>query len=249
MIDLKGKRILVTGASSGIGKAFSHKAASLGASLILWGRDENRLKEVCQALSGTGHHYDSFDLTDYKQAEQNIRQAVTDGGSINGFVHSAGIEKTIPFRASTPALFREIFEINVFAAYEIARILARKDVVDPAGASFVFISSVAGKTGDPGKVAYCSSKSALLAGSKAMALELSPKKIRCNCILPGIVKTPMADKLFETIPPETMEAIIKRHPLGIGEADDIANLLCFLISDQAGWITGAEYTIDGGYSA
>jgi NAD(P)-dependent dehydrogenase (short-subunit alcohol dehydrogenase family) len=249
MINLEGKRILVTGASSGIGKAFAIQAAFSGATLILWGRNAERLEGTFNSLKGSGHEYHAFDITDYSLTEQHILGAVAGGRKISGFVHSAGMEKTTPIKASTPEVFREIFEINVFAAFEIARILSRKNIADPAGASFIFLSSVKGKSGDPGKVAYCSSKSALLAGARAMALELAGKKIRCNCVLPGIVKTPMTEKLFESIPPEARQKIIESHPLGLGSPDDVANLLCFLISDQARWITGSEYVIDGGYSA
>jgi NAD(P)-dependent dehydrogenase (short-subunit alcohol dehydrogenase family) len=249
MINLEGKRILVTGASSGIGKVFSEQAASSGASLILWGRNQERLAETFNSLEGSGHEYQAFDMTNYALAEQHILKAVADGRKINGFVHSAGIERTTPLKASTPEVFKEIFEINVFAAFEIARLLSRKSIVDPAGASFIFLSSVKGKLGDPGKVAYCSSKSALLAGVKAMALELAGKKIRCNCVLPGIVNTPMTEKLFESVPPDAKQKIIEGHPLGLGSPEDVSNLICFLISDQAGWITGSEYIIDGGYSA
>jgi NAD(P)-dependent dehydrogenase (short-subunit alcohol dehydrogenase family) len=249
MINLEGKRVLVTGASSGIGKAFSQKAASLGASLILFGRNNERLEETYKSLRGTGHEYHTVDLTDYPQVEQIIRLSVANGGTINGFVHSAGMEKTTPIKASTPQLFKEIFEINVFAGFEVARILSQKAIIDPAGASFIFISSVKGKLGDPGKVIYCSSKSALLSGVKAMALELAAKKIRCNCVLPGIVMTEMVKQFFDTIPPEAKQKIIDKHPLGLGSPEDVAYLMCFLISDQARWITGSEYIIDGGYSA
>jgi NAD(P)-dependent dehydrogenase (short-subunit alcohol dehydrogenase family) len=249
MINLEGKRILITGASSGIGKAFAAQAASSGATLILWGRNAERLEETYNSLQGSGHICHAFDITDYPLTEQHILQAVADGRKINGFVHSAGIEKTTPIKASTPQVFKKMFEINVFAAFEIARILSRKNIADPAGASYVFLSSVKGKSGDPGKVAYCSSKSALLAGVRAMALELAGKKIRCNCVLPGIVTTPMTEKLFESIPPETKQKIIDNHPLGLGSPEDVASLISFLISDQARWITGSEYVIDGGYSA
>ena len=207
------------------------------------------LKRLINSLNGTGHEYHAFDITDYHQVEQVIRTSVDNGPRINGFVHSAGIERTTTIKASTPEIFREIFEINVFAGFEIARILSRKGIVDPMGASFIFLSSVKGKLGDPGKVAYCSSKSALLSGVRAMALELARKKIRCNCILPGIVMTPMTAELFNNIPPETKQKIIDKHPLGLGSPDDVANLICFLISDLAKWITGSEYVIDGGYSA
>lgn len=249
MTDLIGKHILVTGASSGIGKAISQHAASLGASLILFGRNIERLKETYYSLRGKDHEYYSVDITDYPQVENTIRSSVANFGAISGFVHSAGIEKTIPFKASTPRIFKEVFEINVFAGFEIARIISQKNLVNITGASYIFLSSVMGRIGEPGKIIYCSSKSALLSGIKAMALELAPKKIRCNCVLPGIVQTEMVEKLFNSIPPEAKDKIIGKHPLGLGKPEDIAALVSFLLSDQARWITGSEYIIDGGYSA
>ena len=249
MTNLTGKRILVTGASSGIGRAVSQHAAIKGASLILFGRNIERLKESYHSLQGDGHEYHSIDITDYPQVEQTLKLSVANTGPISGFVHSAGIEKTTPIKSSTPQLFKEIFEINVFAGFEIARIISQKNMVHPAGASYIFISSVMGRLGEPGKIAYCSSKSALLSGSKAMALELAGKRIRCNCVLPGIVETEMVTKLFDTIPPESRQKIIDKHPLGLGKPDDIAYLVCFLLSDQARWITASDCIIDGGYSA
>jgi NAD(P)-dependent dehydrogenase (short-subunit alcohol dehydrogenase family) len=249
MTNLKGKRILVTGASSGIGRAASQQAAAFGASLILLGRNIERLEETYYSLQGNGHEYYSIDITDYPQLEQTIRLSVTKAGPISGFVHSAGIEKTTPLKASTPLLFKEVFEINVFAGFEIARIISQKGNFNITGASYVFLSSVMGLLGEPGKIIYCSSKSALLSGAKAMALELAVKKIRCNCILPGIVETELVKKLFDTITPEAKKNIIDKHPLGLGKPDDVAGLVCFLLSDQARWITGSEYIIDGGYSA
>jgi NAD(P)-dependent dehydrogenase (short-subunit alcohol dehydrogenase family) len=249
MINLEGKRILVTGASSGIGRAIAQEAASLGASLILLGRNSERLEVAYNSLQGVGHKYYSVDITDYAKVEEIIRSSVANGGYINGFVHSAGIEKTTPFRVSTPTLFKEIFEVNVFAGFEIARLLSKKKFVNPLGASHVFISSVNARLGDSCKTMYCSSKSALLAGVKAMAIELATKKIRCNCVLPGYVETEMITKLFNSVPIEAKQKIINKHPLGIGQPEDIAFLVCFLISDKAKWITGSEYIIDGGYSA
>jgi NAD(P)-dependent dehydrogenase (short-subunit alcohol dehydrogenase family) len=249
MINLTGKRILVTGASSGIGKAVSKAAASEGASIILFGRNIKRLEESYNSLDGSGHEFYSVDLTDYAKVENILRLSVSSYGPISGFVSCAGIEKTTPLKASTPKIFKEVFEINVFAGFEIIRIISQKGLVDPTGASYVLLSSVMGRLGELGKVVYCSSKSALSSGMKALALELAVKKIRCNCVLPGIVETEMVKNLFESIPIEAKETIIRNHPLGIGKPDDIASLVCFLLSEKANWITGSEYIIDGGYSA
>ncbi len=249
MNNLQGKRILVTGASSGIGRAVAQQAASYGASLILLGRNKERLKATYDSLQGSGHEFYTIDITDYTRVDEIIRSSVATFGFIDGFVHSAGIEKTIPFNASTPNLFKEVFEVNVFAGFEIARLLSKKNIVNPSGASHVFISSVSAVSGEPGKIIYCSSKSALTTGIKALALELAIKKIRCNCVLPGCVDTDMVKKLFASIPIEAKQSIINKHPLGIGQPEDVAFLVCFLISDKAKWITGSEYIIDGGYSS
>lgn len=249
MINLENKRILVTGASSGIGKAVAQIASTHGASLILLGRNIKRLEDTLITLNGRDHVYYSIDVTDTKQVEVIIRENVARYGPISGFVHSAGIEKTIPFKASTSNVFKEIFEVNVFAAFEIARILTQKGIVDANGASYIFISSIMGQIGEPGKVAYCASKSALLSGVKAMAMELAAKNIRCNSVLPGIVETEMVKKLFDTIPAESVKLITEKHPLGLGKPEDVAVLVCFLLSDNARWITGSEYIIDGGYSS
>jgi NAD(P)-dependent dehydrogenase (short-subunit alcohol dehydrogenase family) len=188
-------------------------------------------------------------VTDYTKVEEILRSTVANGKYISGFVHCAGIEKTVLLKGTKPSVFKEIFETNVFAAFELARIISQKGIVDPTGASFLFLSSVLGRLGNPGSIAYSSSKSALLSGVKSMALELAQKKIRCNCLLPGIVETEMIQKLYESIPPEAKEKITSKYPLGLGKPSDIAALAAFLLSDNARWITGAEYVIDGGYSA
>lgn len=249
MGSLAGKRIIVTGASSGIGKAVAQEAARLGASLILVARNKERLHQTFDSLCGSGHKQYSIDITDYTILEEIIVSDIKQFGPIGGFVHSAGIEKTLPLKASKNNVFKEVFETNVFSGFELARIISQKNMFDSKGASFVFLSSIKGRLGDVGNTIYCSSKSALLAGSRAIALELAPKKIRCNCVLPGIVETEMVAQLFETISIEAKERIIAKHPLGLGKPEDIASLIVFLLSDQARWITGGEYIIDGGYSA
>lgn len=249
MIDLNEKRIVITGASSGIGRAVAIHAASLGASLILFGRNKERLKATYDNLRGTGHEYYSLDITNYNDVAIILNNSVLNRGYIDGFVHCAGIEKILPFKASKPDIFKEVFEINVFAGFEIARLITQKKNINPLGASLVFISSVNALMGDACKTIYCSSKSALLAGVKSIAIELAPKKIRCNCILPGCVETEMINELFLTIPDEAKHDIINKHPLGIGKPEDVAFLVSFLISDSTKWITGSEFVIDGGYSA
>jgi NAD(P)-dependent dehydrogenase (short-subunit alcohol dehydrogenase family) len=249
MITLKGKNIFITGASSGIGKECAIKAAQLGARVVLVARNQERLKQTLDSLSGDNHLYFPCDVTASEHLEEVVCQAVERLGKISGFIHSAGIEATIPLRNMNRGKFEEMFSVNVLAAFEIARLLSNKKYLDPAGSSFIFIGSVMGMLGEPGKVAYGSSKAALIGGTKSMAIELAPKKTRVNCIMPGVVETEMSSKLFQTIPESSRQEIIKKHPLGLGQPGDIAHLCMFLLSDASRWITGSAIPIDGGYSA
>ncbi len=249
MITLKGKNIFITGASSGIGKECAIKAAQLGARVVLVARNQERLKQTLDSLSNDNHLYFPCDVTISDLLEEVVRQAVEKLGKISGFIHSAGIEATIPLRNMNRGKFEEMFSVNVLAAFEIARLLSNKKYLDPAGSSFIFIGSVMGMLGEPGKVAYGSSKAALIGGTKSMAIELAPKNTRVNCIMPGVVETEMSAKLFQTIPEPSRQEIIKKHPLGLGQPEDIAHLCMFLLSDASRWITGSAIPIDGGYSA
>jgi len=248
MIDLSGKYILITGASSGLGRAISQKAAAQGATIVLIARNETKGIETIKLLKGSNHILYTEDIANCLVIEKIIKSLIEKKIKISGFVHSAGIEKTLPLKSSTTAVFHEVFNINVFAGFEFARLLSQKNIVDHSGASFILISSVRGKLGVPFNTVYCASKSALIAGSKAIAMELASKNIRCNCVLPGITETEMIQEFFKSIPPESKENIINEHPLGLGKPEYIASLVTFLLSDDAKWITGADYIIDGGYS-
>jgi NAD(P)-dependent dehydrogenase (short-subunit alcohol dehydrogenase family) len=246
---LSDKNIIITGASSGIGRQIAIEASKQGANLILIARNREKLEETLSLLSNGRHFVFPFDVSDFPNMEPLVESIVSAAGVISGFVHSAGTEATIPLRNMKPEIYENIFRVNVIAAFELARLIAKKKNVDSRGGSFVFLSSVMGKLGKEGKVAYCSSKSALSGGVKAMALELSSRKIRCNAVLPGIVKTEMAERMFETLPEASVTEIVRQHPLGLGSPEDVAHLTVFLLSDKSKWITGSEIVIDGGYSA
>ncbi len=248
-LTLKNKNIIVTGASSGIGRQCAVTLSQLDANIILIARNEERLKETYQQLKKGNHLYYSQDITDYEVIEQLISKVAEEHGKIFGFVHSAGIEKTLPFRNMKPLYYEELYAVNVIAGFEIARVIAKKQNIEESGASFIYIASVMGILGQVGKVGYCSSKGALIAGSRAMSLELAVKNIRVNSILPGIVETELVLKMFESYSDEAIRAIKDMHPLGLGNAADVANMCAFLISDHARWITGSNIVIDGGYSA
>jgi len=249
MSSLKGRNILITGASSGIGKATAIHLSRVGANIIMVARNEERL-QITKGLLHPGNHIAiSQDITDFLSLKNTIEEVGSQIGKIAGFVHCAGIEKTIPLNMMNLEIYNQLFNTNALAAFEISKILSRKKYLPQDGASFVFISSVMGSNGQTGKIGYCSSKSALIGGAKAMALELAKKKIRVNTISPGMVKTEMSEKMFSTLPEATILEMNKMHPLGIGQPEDIANACEFLLSDKAKWITGIDMLIDGGYSA
>lgn len=246
---LKNQTIVITGASSGIGKACAQKASDFGANVILIARDENRLNRVKNSLSKGNHLIYSVDVTDAERLEQVIDNAVSLIGKISGFVHCAGIEYTKPLVSMKPENYQEVFEVNVISGFYLAKILSKKKNFKEEGGSMVFMSSVMGILGQKGKIAYCSSKAAVIGGAKSLALELASKNIRVNSVSPAMVKTELAEKMFETLPKESVDEIVKKHPLGIGQPDDVANLCIFLLSDLSKWITGTNIIIDGGYSA
>ena len=248
--SLSGKVILVTGASSGIGRACAIQIDEAGGSLILTGRNIEKLLETKNLLRANRHYTFVQDLTQCSLIELNIAAAVKTIGKLDGFVHAAGIEKSIPLRQMTPEIYNNIFGINVIAGFELARIISQNKFLSDTGASFIFISSIMGVLGKPGIVGYCSSKSALIAGAKALALELAAKRIRVNNVLPGVIDgTAMTSNLFRIIPEEAQREIVRMHPLGLGRPDDISLACVYLLSDAARWITGADIIIDGGYSA
>ena len=218
IIDLNKKNIIVTGASSGIGRQCAITFSQLGANVILIARNEERLKGTFNKLEKANHLIIFQDITEYNKLEEVVNTAVDKVGKISGFVHSAGIEMTLPLRSIQSSYYEEIFSVNVIAGFELAKIISKKKYLDGDGASFIFISSVMGILGQPGKVAYCSSKGALISGARAMALELEKKNIRVNCILPGVVETEMSNKMFENLPEESMKSIVNMHPIKLSDA-------------------------------
>jgi NAD(P)-dependent dehydrogenase (short-subunit alcohol dehydrogenase family) len=247
-IYLKDKTILITGASSGIGYECASLFASFGANTILVGSNESSLNNVKSQLLGTGHSSIVCDLKNISEIEEIIATSLGNQ-RIDGFVHSAGIEMTRPLRAIKPENFVDVLNINSVSAFMISKILSKKKHLNSTGSSFILISSIMSVVGQPGKTGYCASKGALVSGSKALALELAPKKIRVNSISPGLVETKMSLQLLSQLNPEASQKVISSHPLGTGKALDIAYLSAFLMSDMSRWITGTNIIIDGGYSA
>jgi len=247
---LTGKTILISGASSGIGRAISIFAARFGANLILLGRNESRLMETKAALSGEGKHLiftadlqvvDSYHLLEKFLKENEV--------ILNGMVHAAGISPTLALRSVTADKFNAAFDTNVKAGIFLAKLVCKPAFASKSGMSIVFLASVMASVGSTGKSLYGMTKAALVAAAKNLALEYAPKKIRFNTISPGVVLTPMSLSSVYSNDPAAMVAVEALHPLGFGQPEDIAGAAIFLLSDGSRWITGTDLTVDGGYTA
>lgn len=242
-----GKNIIVTGATSGIGLGICKQLVNAGAFVIGIGRNLNSIVELTAVYSSEKIIFKSFDLFDLGEIELLIDGFICDYGKIDGFVHCAGIEETVPLSMYKIDKIRRIFEVNVFSGVEILRVISKKKYSNDF-ASFVFLSSVMGNLGQSGKVGYCATKAALLGVVKSSALELAKRGLRVNAVLPGIVLTPLTEKLFESLAQEQVDKIKDMHPLGLGEIEDLVPTVMFLLSDQSKWITGQSIVVDGGYS-
>ena len=253
--SLKNKNIIITGASSGIGKVCAIECSRIGANVVLLGRDIKRLNEVLTEIELLKHNEEnkiliySIDLlNNLNELSSIVDEIVLKIGKIDGFIHAAGIEKTLPITAMKELDFENIFKVNALSGFELAKIVSKKKNINER-ASFVFISSITSVIGRIGVVGYAASKGALVSGAKSMALELAPKKINVNCISPGTILTPMMIKYLDSIPEEERIKRKDGFPLGLGNPIDISNAAIFLLSEASKWITGQNIIVDGGYTS
>lgn len=246
--DMTGRVVLVSGASSGIGKATAELLAARGARIALLGRDLSRLKAVHDSLPGSGHVWRQVDLEEEFDSSALISGVVDEAGPLSGFVHAAGIQIVQPLRVLDPAAMRRTLRVNVETAVLLLQQFRIKTHRTPA-ASAVLVSSVMGTVGQPGQSAYAASKSAVNGLVRSLSLELAREGVRINSVAPGLVDTPMARGLRESLPAEQFDAAVAMHPLGLGQPDDVARAIAFLLSDEARWITGSVLAVDGGYTA
>lgn len=239
-------KILVSGATSGIGQGVCLELLSQGHLVYGLGRDPSKVRGL-QETYPNSFFFLPIDLAITQDIPSLFDKILLIGGKLNGLVHCAGVEETIPLIQSDPKKIMEIFSVNVFSGIELLRIFSKKKYSENKS-SVVLLSSVMGTLGEVGKVGYCASKSAILGVVRASALELAKRQIRVNAVSPGVVDTPMTQRLFETITEENRREITAMHPLGLGQIDSVVPQICFLLSEQAQWITGQNFIIDGGYA-
>ncbi len=238
---LTGKHILVTGASSGMGRVFSQMIAKEGASVSLLARNEERLKETLSMMVGDGHQYYVCDLTD----EVQIKSVVSELIAVDGVVFCAGINDFVPLKFIKQEKLEKIFQTNFFSQVVLTQMLAKKKLINK-NASLVYISSLSSILGVAGTLLYASSKAALNSAVRVIAAEMAPQGIRANAICPGIVKTEMLSGT--NIDEETFTKQEADYPLGLGKPEDVGHAVIYHLSDGSRWLTGQCMIIDGGYS-
>lgn len=248
-LDMQRRRVLVTGAASGIGRATCLLLSQLSARIAAVDLDAERLAETYSQLAGDGHTHQPLDLSRLDVIAPAISRDAAAHGPLWGVVHAAGLPCVEPIRLLAPESYRQALTVNTEAALALARVFQRKEICTPDGGAIVFVSSVMALVGSPGSAAYSMTKSALHGLAKGLALELAPRKIRVNCVAPGFVNTPMFARLASFWDPQERSRVEADHPLGIGDPEDIAQAICFLLAPTGRWITGCILPVDGGYTA
>ncbi len=247
-LNLSGKTTLVTGASSGIGRATAILLSRLGANVILVARDQTRLAETRTQMEGEHHRIEPFDLNQTDELPGWLKALAAESGPLDGVAHCAGADLLRPLQVQTSAQVEDLLRINVVSAIMLAKAFRQKNVHAESG-SLVLISSVMGNVGETGRSAYCASKSALHGLTRALALELAKDQIRVNCVAPGAVATEMVADNAAVLGTKGLQEIVARHPMGMGTPTDVAYAIAYLLAETGRWVTGSIQTIDGGYSA
>lgn len=240
--SLKNKTILVTGASSGIGRATAIECSRLGAICWLTGRDEERLKQTFSMLKGDEHHYVVADIS----TDDGIEFLVSALPALDGVVCNAGINKTSPIYFLKQTELEEVLNINIISPIILIRSLAAKRRIK-SQASIVFTSSIDAVVPAITTAAYGASKAALTNFMKVCAKEFASRKIRSNAVHPGMTETPILDEMkmtTEEMAQDRQLYLLKRY----GRPEEIAWAITYLLSDASAWVTGSVLTIDGGYS-
>ena len=242
LFNLKNKTILVTGASSGIGSSISELLAAQNATVIMTARNEERLNASLNTLPEGNHRIYTTDLTSTDQ----IRQLVSNLPELDGVILNAGMVKTVPVQFIKKDDLDYMFNLMLHSSILLIQQLIKYKKLKPES-SVCFISSVASQKITIGNAMYSAAKGALNSFTKSLALELAPKQIRVNAILPGMVQTAILNS--GTISNEQLELHLKNYPLGrFGKPEDVAGLTVYLMSDISKWMTGSLLTIDGGYT-
>lgn len=242
--SLEGKTILVTGASSGIGRGIAIECSRMGAYVVLSGRNEERLNETRSFLEGEGHFSVAGDLSQETERQDMVSKMPL----LNGVAHCAGISQIKMAKFIDADSLQKIFDTNVFAPILLNTLLLKKKKIQKCS-SIIFISSISGLfRSQIGEGSYGATKAALAGYMKSLALELATQGSRVNCIHPGVIETPLLNVSNDILGEEELIKLKQKYPLKrFGLPKDIAHAAVYLLSDASSWVTGTNLLIDGGF--
>ena len=241
MISLKDKKIIVTGASGGIGNSIVKKLNEYGANILATGTKIEKLEELKSKYKNI--NIIKFDISQSDKIEEFIENATTAlGGNLDCIVNNAGsTQDNLAIRMSLDE-WKKVIDLNLTATFLLSKFAIKKMLKNKSG-KIVNITSVVGHTGNLGQANYTASKAGIVAMSKSLAIEYAKKNLNINCVSPGFIKTAMTDKIDEKF----KEIIISKIPSArLGEPDDVANAVLFLVSDQSNYINGETIHVNGG---
>lgn len=247
-MDLTGKHIVVTGASSGVGQQTAVTLSQLGAKVSILARNEANLQKTLDLMEGEGHKAYPFDVRNIDDIEGLVKTIVADGGKIDGFVHVAGIGTSKPIGMTRYDFILDMMNIHLFSFVEFARVIGKKKFSND-WCSYVGISSSATFMPGGAKVAYTTTKGALDASVRALSVDLGiSRKQRFNTINPAWIHTQLFDQTVANLGQEQMDEMAEKQFLGVMEPENVAMCIAFLVSDASRMITGRNILMDGGYT-
>ncbi len=247
-LGLRDRAVLITGASSGIGRATAIAAARQGARVVCIARRADQLEAVVEELDGDGHLAVPLDVTHYAELPGVMQGIVERVGRLDGLVHAAGVHSTSPLRVVSEARTTELFDVNVTSALMLVKAF-RHAKVRGEQPSVVLMSSIYGLVGGAGVSVYAATKAAIASLGRSLALELAREGIRVNSIAAGVVDTPLTEGAHAAVGDQAWGQVEAAHPLGIGQPEDVANAALYLLSPASRWVTGTALVVDGGYTA
>jgi NAD(P)-dependent dehydrogenase (short-subunit alcohol dehydrogenase family) len=244
---LKGKNMIVTGGASGIGLATVERCLRAGANVVLSDIAGSEGAARARALDGAAGRclFIACDVTSSEQVERLIAETVAQLGSVDAVFSNAGIGGSSPAQDMTDDTYLRIIDINLNGVFRVARAALRQMYRQGSG-SLINCASILGTLGQSGTAAYSAAKGGVVNLTRTLAIEAAPRGVRVNSIGPGYIDTP----LLTHLPPEARQALVRLHPIGrLGRAEEVANAVLFLASDEASFVTGAYLLVDGGYAA
>lgn len=242
--DFTGKKIIVAGSTSGIGKATAVALSRQGADVCLMGRSEEKLQAVLKELEGDSHRYFVKDFKESGDYQRIFDDIVSDGKKIDGMVYAAGMAKILPVNVLNKTYLDESMTVNLYSFVEMTSMLSKKKYHNQA--SVVGVSSVSVQYPQKCQGIYVATKAAMNAMVQSLAIELAPKDIRINTVMPAATDTPMLDESIAMVTKEQHERNIEKQVLGLSQPEDIAHIIMFLLSDASRMITGRYLYADGG---